>query len=108
MTTATDRAIDRSISRNQIVTIDFSTAAENDLLAECEDHVWNDDTHEFWGETCDGEQWRVHLLIGRDCVRSYRTAAGMAGDEEMVAICNRALDGEDADMAAAVEAIKTA
>lgn len=55
-------AIARSISHNEIVTIDYSEADYEDLLVECDDRADNNDVHEFWGTRDeDGKEWRVHM-----------------------------------------------
>lgn len=58
-------AISRSISHNEIVTIEAGTqrdAIEAELARECEgDTDANHDVHEFWGTDCDGAEWRVHV-----------------------------------------------
>lgn len=53
-------AIDRSISHDEIVHLDYSDVVAADLLAECDDSVENGDVVEYWGER-DGQPWRVHL-----------------------------------------------
>ncbi|MGB0890660.1 MAG: hypothetical protein ACPGWS_10290 [Solirubrobacterales bacterium] len=64
-------AIARSISHDEIVTIDPAhsyDALVAELSNECEGSV--DATHggcnevyEFWGQDCDGESWRVHVEV---------------------------------------------
>jgi len=99
MTIATDKAIDRSIARNETVTLSYSTAADNDLVVKCDGHAWADRAHEFWGADKDGYPWRVHLIVDRDTARGVRTTAVSAGDEDMVALCDRIIaDGEDDDL----------
>lgn len=41
-------------------------------------------------------------------IRALMTAAGSAGDKEMVEICKLALDGEDAERAICVDVIRDA
>ena len=61
--TITADAIDRSISRDAIVHLDYDDAVAADLRAECDDSVENGDVGEYWGER-DGQHWRVHLTRG--------------------------------------------
>jgi hypothetical protein len=37
-----------------------------ELLAECEGNVEANDVEEFWGQDCDGVEWRVHVALGID------------------------------------------
>jgi hypothetical protein len=60
-TQAVSDAIARSVSRNEIVYLDHSDAAEEYLSAECEDRAEGAELVEFWGIDCDGNEWRVHL-----------------------------------------------
>jgi hypothetical protein len=53
-------AIDESILRGQIVTIQFSEQDEWTLISEAEDCTANSGVTEFWGGKGDGE-WRVHM-----------------------------------------------
>ena len=57
------QAIARSVSHNEIVTIEFNTYTEHDLLAACEDWTGNPTARrtEFWGTDNDGNEWRVHM-----------------------------------------------
>ena len=72
--TAAD-AIRRSVSHNEIVTIDYTfqrhmpyqpTSTYVDLLWECEDHVDDGEYEDMWGTTPSGQEWRVHVLINRE------------------------------------------
>lgn len=61
----TDRindAIARSISHNEIVTMDWTADRELALLAACQDHVDTRDHRgvQFWGSD-ESDEWRVHL-----------------------------------------------
>jgi hypothetical protein len=70
----TEKAIERSISHNEIVTLRTDTRDEYDALcsalsSESDDdveHVTSEgDIHEYWGDL-DGDDWRVHVrLIAR-------------------------------------------
>ena len=53
------QAIERSISHNEIVTIESTPEVLDQLLIECDDHVDAGERIEFWG-TDDGKEWRVH------------------------------------------------
>lgn len=63
MTTATkaNQAIARSVSRNEIVTVDYDASVASELVAESENHVQGNDVTEFWGITPTGDEWRVHM-----------------------------------------------
>jgi len=58
-----EQAIARSISHNEIVTIDYSGDAQTDLLVEADDWTDNGDIREYWGTTDDGDNWRVHMRM---------------------------------------------
>lgn len=64
MTTAS-KAIERSVSHNDIVTVDADS--EGNIIAEltpmCDDHVEANGVHEFWGQDDDGNEWRVHVRL---------------------------------------------
>jgi hypothetical protein len=60
-----DQAIERSISHNEIVTIEWDAETESQLSMESDDTTgWMTEgdiaTCEFWGGD-EGEEWRVHL-----------------------------------------------
>ncbi len=57
----TTQAIERSITHDEIVTIDYSDEAEAELGVECDNSVRNGPVVEFWGRDQDGDAWRVHL-----------------------------------------------
>ena len=61
-----DHAIARSVSHNEIVTLDHSEELEAELMGRSEDNAENGDTHEFWGTDDDDRSWRVHLLKEED------------------------------------------
>ena len=65
--TAAD-AIRRSVSHNEIITIDYTNATYSDLLHECEDHVDVGGYEDMWGTTESGQEWRVHVLINRELI----------------------------------------
>ena len=54
-----EQAIERSVSHNEIVTLEWDSVVFDDLLVESEDSVMGE-VHEFWG-TRDGASWRVHM-----------------------------------------------
>jgi hypothetical protein len=60
-------AIAASIERDEIVHLDWTSALEEDLLAESEDgaeyesRIGPGETHEFWGSIGAGGAWCVHL-----------------------------------------------
>lgn len=69
-TVATSQAIDESIARNMIVTVDYTPTLAIELFDACDGDVYDAErkVHEYWGtlervgkygeERC---QWRVHL-----------------------------------------------
>lgn len=59
-----EQAIERSISHNEIVTLDYSRDALSFLSSECDDSAEAHGATEFWGTSEDGDDWRVHV---RDC-----------------------------------------
>lgn len=61
MSNVADQAIARSISHNEIVTIDYSSEAADMLRSECEDNVDANGLTEYWGTDDDGSEWRVHM-----------------------------------------------
>lgn len=54
-----EKAINRSIHYNEIVSIPFSEENKTLLIEECDDYVETDKCVEFWGNN--GYEWRVHL-----------------------------------------------
>lgn len=68
---AIQRAIDRSESHDQIVTIDWSPEREAALLAECDDYTDANGVLEAWANgDSDDMAWRVHLRGERTGVES--------------------------------------
>lgn len=62
MTTPTAKdLIAQSIRRDEITHAPHTVALHDELLILCGDYVENLPTVEFWGETDDGQEWRVHL-----------------------------------------------
>jgi hypothetical protein len=61
-----NKQIERSISHNEIVTVDYDISLAMDLAAECEGSVETTDRVEYWGTTDEGDEWRVHLRGDRD------------------------------------------
>ena len=62
--TRAEKAIARSISHTEIVTIDGNGADMQDLSLQCEDSVDAVSSYgvvEYWGTTDDGDEWRVHV-----------------------------------------------
>jgi hypothetical protein len=62
------QAIDRSISHDEIVTIDHDPAVLDALVLESEDWVKTDTRYEFWGRREAGagmhpDPWRVHVRL---------------------------------------------
>lgn len=58
-TTAAE-AIERSVSHDEIARCKRNKSNLAALRELCEGHVEADE-HEFWGETDDGYEWRVHV-----------------------------------------------
>lgn len=56
-------AIARSVSHNEIVTLDHDADVMSDLALECDDHVTGNTVEEYWGTTDDGNEWRVHVRL---------------------------------------------
>jgi hypothetical protein len=55
-------AIDRSVSHDEIVTLDYTDALYTGLLVACEDNVDAGEYEDMWGVTEDGHEWRVYLI----------------------------------------------
>lgn len=53
--------IEQSILHDEITHAPHSVGLHDALLILCGDYVENGPTVEFWGETDEGEEWRVHL-----------------------------------------------
>lgn len=67
--TTIEKAIERSVSQNEIVTIDVTRDEAIDLMAESEDYtdVRSQYGHiEAWGTNENGSEWRVHGRISAD------------------------------------------
>lgn len=70
MNRTVEQAITRSISHQEIVTIDLAHGLYDsqilaDLQVACEDSVAaNDARTEYWGTNEDGDEWRVHVIHG--------------------------------------------
>lgn len=56
-----EQAIERSITHNEIVTIDSTKDDLEHLLYECEDSVDANGVWEFWGSPRSDAMWRVHV-----------------------------------------------
>ena len=57
-----DQAIARSVSHNEIVTIQYKPGVEATLCLECDGSVDAGKVHEYWGTDADGYEWRVHVI----------------------------------------------
>ena len=57
----TKRAIARSVSHTEIVTLEYNWETIQDLLVWSDDNVETETVHEFWGTDDDGNEWRVHV-----------------------------------------------
>lgn len=63
-----EQAIERSVSHNEVVTIDYSEEAELTLSAECDDSVSANGVTEYWANDPESETamlWRVHMRNDR-------------------------------------------
>jgi hypothetical protein len=63
------KAIERSVSHNEIVTLDYDTAGYAELLEACDDRTATEDLTEFWANDPDKEGamlWRVHMRHAPD------------------------------------------
>ena len=67
-----ETAIDRSKATNSIVHITrtemlqarvSSEFISTELLVECESNVEANGVEEFWGQDCEGVEWRVHVAM---------------------------------------------
>jgi hypothetical protein len=59
-----EKAIERSKSHDEIVTIDYDADAGETLAAECDDSVHGNGVTEYWANDPDSETkmlWRVHM-----------------------------------------------
>ena len=67
MNNAAKDAIARSVSHNEIVTIDYTDSdALQTLLVEGDDWIEANGVAEYWGTTESGSEWRVHVRLGLD------------------------------------------
>lgn len=55
------RAVARSVSHGEIVTVCDEGELCDELTALADDSAVNGTVVEFWGTTDDGDQWRVHV-----------------------------------------------
>ena len=62
MTTAMGLIVE-SVEHDRIVTADRTDVIAEEFEIICDDCVLNGDVEEFWGETPDGDEWRVHLRV---------------------------------------------
>jgi len=60
--TAMDLITD-SVEHDSIVTADHSDELAEEFEMLCDDCVLNGEVYEFWGDTPDGDEWRVHLRV---------------------------------------------
>lgn len=79
------QAIARSISHDEIVTIESSKEDLETLLEACDDSVDSDRVWEFWGENEDG-QWRVHVTGAIWWVKDAGQRTPLAARSEKAAI----------------------
>ncbi|HEY8943205.1 MAG TPA: hypothetical protein VIM73_03035 [Polyangiaceae bacterium] len=70
METVAEKAIKRSVSHNEIVTIDFDAEGRDELRVSCEGYADNKayGVEEYWGTLLSdvGEtigEWRVHMRV---------------------------------------------
>ena len=55
--------IAESVDHDRIVTADRTDELAEEFEMLCDDCVMNGEVYEFWGETTDGDEWRVHLRV---------------------------------------------
>ena len=66
MTMTVTQAIERSITHDEIVTIDHTPENASELAGLCDDSAdltvtYGRPAAEYWGRDDDGAEWRVHL-----------------------------------------------
>ena len=81
-------AIKRSISHDEIVTLDSATAEDVAALNHLSDDSADNKAHgisEFWGTTEDGDEWRVHVRGDTDKIvaKHSRKLARQLFDDDM-------------------------
>lgn len=111
MTKQAKAAIDRSVSHNEIVTLDYAYEVATDLSAESEDSVEANGVTEYWGTRDDGEEWRVHLRgvsVSDRQIRALGEEAVEAGDLDMANVCADAINGDERARAKCDRAIRDA
>ena len=91
----TQEAIDRSVSHDEIVHMDWTAECAAVLGRWADDEARAIPTHEFWGGEEDGSSWRVHLDL-LPAVEALRDEAGEAGDEGLHGACVEVLESGDA------------
>ena len=65
--TTIEKAIERSVTHNETVTVDADADDLAELLGACDDSCDVRDQYgwvEAWGTTDDGDEWRVHGRTG--------------------------------------------
>ena len=88
MNNVAEQAIKRSISHNEIVTLDlavipYDSAILTDLLVACDDSVdANDNVTEYWGKTEEGNEWRVHVRHWRYVVECRHVSGSSNWEQE--------------------------
>lgn len=97
MTNAQD-AINTSMQRTDIVTLDWDAEAFAELHSKADDTTRGNEAWEFSAVDPDDENemtWRVHMrFAGDDEFRALRVEAAQFGDGDQVGLCERALDGD--------------
>ena len=73
-----EQAIERSVSHNEIVTLEWDSVVFDDLLVESEDST-RGEVHEFWGVR-DGREWRVHMRATVSCGCGHCVATTVVRD----------------------------
>lgn len=95
--------IRRSETHDEIAHADWTPELARALAAECDDSCDLGSEIQYWADAPDSDgndgkmAWRVHLhgAVTDMQIKALRSEAGSAGDLEQVAICDRALRGDD-------------
>lgn len=75
-----EQAIERSISHNEIVNLEYDADTAADLRSVCDDTVRGNEVTEYWG-TKDGSEWRVHMGMRYPVGARVESVGGGADDE---------------------------
>lgn len=112
MTTTID-AIRESYRTNSRVSITLTEADFDDLIREADGSAReNDGTHDVWGATGEGHEWRLCVTVQQSLrpaqLYALRLKACAAGDWAQVALCHLAGAGDVDAMRKCVAAVEAA